>query len=344
MAVRRLRQIFVHYGESTPLRRLGDSKPWLSVLPQDGSFEEHNRRTVILPRPGDGWYAPPSTGATDGFPWAQLTTRGVQQMFDFGATALGPNAQPERFLVRTFGADMAIQSAQALCSGAQRAAASSHITEVFLQRGEELEPALRPHEKDFPIELSKSSSRADALRMDAVAAVSSRFSGVNFGDQRWEDVCGVLACLGGASTLSPEQTSAVGIHAFDLWTTPFHNDPAAAVDVLGPFLCDIFGAHSEVVDDTFDNDEDIQIFVLPAETLAALTGVLGVAPEAAALTQTNRPGTLGPWPAFGTHLEVALTADPATEASIEISYNGQSLESGSKTWKALQPRLSAYLD
>ncbi|CAK9107684.1 2-succinyl-5-enolpyruvyl-6-hydroxy-3-cyclohexene-1-carboxylate synthase [Durusdinium trenchii] len=61
-----LRQVVLNHGHSVPGFPLGSMRRWLELLPSSELSRDMDRCTVVLPRPGDGWYAPPSSGTSAG--------------------------------------------------------------------------------------------------------------------------------------------------------------------------------------------------------------------------------------------------------------------------------------
>ncbi|CAJ1449538.1 unnamed protein product [Effrenium voratum] len=89
--VRAQAKVVVSHGHTVPSIPLGGLRRWLPLLPTDELQRDMDRCTVVLPRPGDGWYAPPA-GANAGFPWGELTQKGAEQMLQKGA-AYGHNSK-----------------------------------------------------------------------------------------------------------------------------------------------------------------------------------------------------------------------------------------------------------
>eukprot|EP00434_Breviolum_minutum_P012663 symbB.v1.2.011162.t1/scaffold705.1/size174302/9 len=58
-----LRQVILSHGHAVPPFPLGRVRRWLDMLPTPEESRAMDRCTVVLPRPGDGWYAPPSSGS-----------------------------------------------------------------------------------------------------------------------------------------------------------------------------------------------------------------------------------------------------------------------------------------
>ncbi|CAK0867597.1 unnamed protein product [Prorocentrum cordatum] len=119
-----MRQIVFSHGQSVPPLRLGDARHWLQRLPDPALGGAMDRCTVVMPRPGDGWYAPPQ--GAGGFPWGELTERGAQEMRGRGRQLFAGQGLPrlrlsERATVLAVNSPRCIASAQALVLGAQDA-------------------------------------------------------------------------------------------------------------------------------------------------------------------------------------------------------------------------------
>lgn len=178
-----LRQVVFNHGQCVPPARIGPMTHWLPLLPSTETINALDRCTVVLPRGGDGWYAPPTNtgGTNDGFPWGEATADGVAQMRSAGRRlVLGERRPPgaarvdvqgapsrparrtlEEVTVRSLNYSCCIKSAGALISGAQEAfddspaepegpRAMHHPVEVLLQQSEDLTVQLAPEMAEYP--------------------------------------------------------------------------------------------------------------------------------------------------------------------------------------------------
>eukprot|EP00747_Dinoflagellata_sp_TGD_P108292 gnl/TRDRNA2_/TRDRNA2_170371_c2_seq2.p1 gnl/TRDRNA2_/TRDRNA2_170371_c2~~gnl/TRDRNA2_/TRDRNA2_170371_c2_seq2.p1 ORF type:complete len:128 (+),score=11.81 gnl/TRDRNA2_/TRDRNA2_170371_c2_seq2:59-442(+) len=80
------RLVFAQVGHCVPPQALGSTNPWLARLVGREEDVDFDRRTMVMPRPGDGWYAPPAGGGANApFPWGELTSVGAAQMRALGS-------------------------------------------------------------------------------------------------------------------------------------------------------------------------------------------------------------------------------------------------------------------
>lgn len=164
-----LRQVIANHGASIPAFRVGKAFDWLPSLPGRELVDALDRCTVVLPRPGDGFYAPPPGSNEDGsagFPWGELTAQGAEQMRRVGRDLIfrepltGRLWSPSEALIRAANRPSCVASAQAMIMGgleAHTVAAegggrgnSGGPGEILLQGGEDLLPACSPKMPDYP--------------------------------------------------------------------------------------------------------------------------------------------------------------------------------------------------
>lgn len=172
-----LRQVLFNHGQHVPQVRIGSAEPWLSLVPDKAVSSNFDRRTVVLPRPGDGWYATPASSAGfDGYPWGDLSAKGATTMSAAGRALMRAERRPcgaardvdekavsrpgrqnlDDITVRCLNTQKNVMSAQGLVAGAQEflqeegGAARQGPTEVLLGGGEDLMVQLNPSMADYP--------------------------------------------------------------------------------------------------------------------------------------------------------------------------------------------------
>lgn len=351
-----LRHIFVHHGACTPLRRIGSPKLFFDRLPSHEDLKELERRTILLPRLGDGFYAPaPTTG--DAFPWGQLTAHGLRDMRELGKILATPcpgrkqGIHLEDLLIRTVGTDACVQTASAIALGIADASESSQVTEVMMQNQDELYPSLNLEEPGFPLSDSTltDAEEVQMLTKQAAAAVHATFPDADC--NTLSDLCKVISCVWGETSIPKEVSEALGSLAFALWAAPFHANPACASTVLEALLQDVvvrmerasLGDGHQLV---AEGDPSVRLFVVPPETLIVLAGTIGVAQEVRKIG--HGASVVGAWPSPGSRLEIELVLDREGVPCVHVSYNGEAVAEclGRELlpWESFKPRVSSFLE
>lgn len=230
-----LRQVVQHHGRCVPPFRFGRTLEWLHRLPSGEVLNALENCTVVLPRLGDGWYAPPTSSgyeAPAGFPWGELTDTGAEQMRRRGA-ALAASGHPastwttDAVLVRATNRRPSIGSAQAMvwgaldpppADGSDGAAGTStrpqhsrlaRPVEVLLTQGEDLLPQVAPGLPEYP-KLSGSAADAFSAMEDQIACRREELIGAlekngchdassaHVVATDWDTLCEALMCLEGS--------------------------------------------------------------------------------------------------------------------------------------------------
>lgn len=363
--VHRLRHIFVQHGACTPLRRISSPKPFFAWLPSSEDLKELEQKTILLPRLGDGFYAPaPTIG--DRFPWGQLTAQGLRDMKDIGRSLATPcpgrpeGVQPENLLIRTVGNDACVQSASAMAVGIADASGSSHVSEVLMQNQDELYPSMYLGEPDFPTAPAATADSAlvaenvEVVHTAAAAAVHAVFAEAPCDELT--DICRIISSLGDGIPINPDLRNALGSLTFALWAAPFHANPACAGSVLGALLRDILGRMDKAALDQAalvpldslaeEGDPSTRLFVVPPETLIVLAATLGYAPEMKKISHEDNAFDV--WPVPGSRLEMELVVDREGVPCIHVTFNGKALTEclGRELlqWSTFRSRISPFLD
>lgn len=275
-----LRQVLQHHGRCIPPFRLGATLEWLKCLPSGDVLNALDQCTVVLPRPGDGWYAPPPNSgyeATAGFPWGELTDAGVEQMRKRGAAlvASGPAAaawRTDSVLVRASNRRPSIGSAQAIVWGAVAPAATggtgkeapprggvARPVEVLLQQGEDLLPQATPGSPEYPPLLGDAGRALAAMEdemlphgqylLDAIAAAGHK-GGCMATDTRcydWDWLCEAVVCLEGSGMplelAACKAATELKRFNFLRWAAPLEAAGLeASIPIVGPLLRTLIAA------------------------------------------------------------------------------------------------------
>lgn len=270
-----LRQVVLSHGHAVPPFPLGPVRRWLEQLPSSEVSKALDRCTVVLPRPGDGWYAPPSSGSPAGFPWGELTQRGVNQIRQQGADWAAGNAT-SKVLLRAANRACCITSAQAFALGAREGSSTwTSPWEVLVQRGEALLPQLAPKETLQAASLVQ--EIAAALGETEPPHASRRLSEA-------EDLCHAVMSL---PELAGGAVESVKRQNYLHWTQLMKQD---AGPVIWPFLAEMLHACDVRLD---GDDTGTVIYAVDAASLVCLEEVLV-------------PGSDGMWPEAGASLSLEL--------------------------------------
>jgi hypothetical protein len=229
------------------------------------------------------------------------------------------------------------------------------VYEVLIQDGDHLELAIPSSDKDC-LRVADATLREFDAGVKSEAAIRSKVSallreqgGVTDFDVQsysWEELCIALECLAGNvdgplyGAVDKNLLVDVGRITFARCAAPFHLNPPIISTWLGPLAQDIF--HDV---DAIDSGQDpqIQLFVVPRETLVALTAALGLAKELASVAESS----LGPWPALGSVLEFETSVDNTHGASVAVTFQGHVLnaaECKGTSWAALRKGIGPLAD
>lgn len=359
-----LRQVVVNHGHCSPSLPVGPSLSWLPQLLAGPLEAELDRRTVVLPRAGDGWYAPPPESASvespfcvpAGFPWGELSTAGAEALRRRGRGLLpvpGPGSRDlaSRLLVRAANRNRSVSAAQALVLGAAEVVQEASgrrppPVEVLLQQGEDLLPRCIPGAPGFPspggrdplleaqqaLERDLGAISAPLAGEGPLHADLARLAAAAAGQElgAFDALCEALVCVQGATEMGAQQPPAEQVDAvrrlnFLRWAAPIQaGGPEAAGAVIGPLLREIFRACDSAIEAGPDTPE-LVIYSTQADALTALIGALGLATAGAGDTELLR--SLATWPDFEASLELELVQD-AGEPFIRLLHNGRAVVPG----------------
>eukprot|EP00450_Noctiluca_scintillans_P028435 CAMPEP_0194540040 /NCGR_PEP_ID=MMETSP0253-20130528/80181_1 /TAXON_ID=2966 /ORGANISM="Noctiluca scintillans" /LENGTH=326 /DNA_ID=CAMNT_0039386377 /DNA_START=20 /DNA_END=997 /DNA_ORIENTATION=+ len=323
-----VRHVLVRHGQCVPWRPTGAARSWLRHLPETCDLRVIDRASIVLPRPGDGWYAPPERG--DGFPWGQLTALGLREARALGRT-LSPLLDRHRLLIRALNCAASVQTAQALASGLIQD--SLEVLEVLVENGDDLMPSTAISNR-FPWRGAGDSpayAEEEAALRAAVDAVVVGF-GIHDFDVRsrtLEELASDVECVVEAQdtleTVNAETIRSLGRFAFARVAAPLHADPACLGEVLGALAGDLLRSIDEAA--SVESQEE-RLLVVPGETMVSLVSALGLGSEFGAVAS----GKLGPWPGPGTVLELNASASSSGEVSLRVSFQGRSVGPDQIRW------------
>ncbi|CAK9042500.1 unnamed protein product [Durusdinium trenchii] len=280
-----LRQVVLNHGHSVPGFPLGSMRRWLELLPSSELSRDMDRCTVVLPRPGDGWYAPPSSGTSAGFPWGELTQQGADEMMRQGQRcARDWSVDLSKVLLRAANRASCISSAQAFALGGRPKQEPveplrQEPVEVLLQRGEALLPQQSPETAEV-----RSPELAQEIRQNLGLEGEEEQSELARRLSDEENLLEAVMSLG----LRGEGVVALQDSVARRWQRLVRGGPGR---VIGPLVGEVLGA----CDARLEGEEPgLVIYVVEAASLVCLQAAL----EATA--------PVAPWPSWGASLQLEL--------------------------------------
>jgi len=335
-----LRQVLCNHGHCVPPFRMGSMREWLPLLPEPELTSAMDRCTVLSPRPGDGFYAPPPGSNEDGdagFPWGELTSRGVERMKRAGRrhlcspSAVAACAKLDRagILVRAVNRPRSIASAQAAVLGACEAAAATSPSpvEILLQGGEDLLPSATVPLGSME-EAEQELDRAALPAEDVQALCDAGRRGAEMGIADWDRLLEAALCLEDADvpasiTFSAGERTALRRLAVARRTAGLQpvgaRALAAVCEVIGPLLRELLRACDAALEGRLD--AGVVFYASQADALACTVAALNLRASGGQDLSAGPPCS---WPAFGEALEVALI-DEGGEPCLCFAYEGQAV-------------------
>lgn len=357
-----LRQVLFSHGHHVPASPIGGMSQWLSVLPEKEKCSHLDRCTVVLPRPGDGWYAPPTGSAgVHGFPWGDLSATGVEHMWSAGqnlihrerrprgaARDVDENATPrparrnlDDVMVRCVNLQRNIMSAQAVVAGAQQVLGQEFgnrqgPVEIWLQQGEDLVAQSTPRMADYPAVGGDKAAQVQEmmepmfLQLLDIASKLDVHGGdlAKLAERDFEQAFEALLCLEGQGLLEPlgsavaEKCSALKRFLFLQWVAPIHAGGPGAAAHVAGPLLHELFRACDSAADDPANSDRPVPLILYISQAEALAVTLA----ALGMTCTDRASARWEkltWPGFGSSLEVVLLKDDSGEMFIQLLHDGE---------------------
>ncbi|CAE7634721.1 menD [Symbiodinium sp. CCMP2592] len=268
-----LRQVLLSPGGATPQIPLGSLMRWLPTLPSKEASTAMDRSTVVLPRPGDGWYAPPAMSSSAGFPWGELTAKGVQQMRWLGQS-LCKEAVPSTWQLRSAGLGRCVSAAQALAWGGLESQGDRYAkpVEVLVSGGEALLPQLRPGDEGYP-EPAEESLEEMKSRRAVQATVAERLAAEmdipteSLADLDADELCRAAVSVDGLVQGAMDLRSIKRLN-YRSWAMPLRESGLpSAVPVIGPLISEMIRAFDTALE---GSDLGLVVYVADASSLVCI--------------------------------------------------------------------------
>jgi len=176
-----------------PPRPLGPKELWLERLPTLEVLQELTRRSIVMPRLGDGFYAEPPIPRQYNMPWGDLTQAGMDHMKVQASELQG---KPDLIMMPNWPG--CVEAAQAMATGLCNGVG---MREVWLQEAAEW--------------VEEDGRAADGSALEALSALAP---GTRSEGWSWADVADAAQTLGSASL------------AEECGARALHGSPAAAAN------------------------------------------------------------------------------------------------------------------
>lgn len=355
-----LRQVLFNHGQHVPSFPMGCMSNWVPLLPNEEVDNALDRCTVVLPRPGDGWYAIPGSSGKYGFPWGQLSAKGAQEMHLTGQVLARGESRPrgaardvdeaaisrparrsmENVTVRSMNLQRNIMSAQGIINGAQQAFREDSQkrqwpVEVLLQRSEDLTVQTAPSMADYPTLNEDMAARVQGMMQPMTEQLMQVASCLDtygpdltaLAQDNFDEACDALMCLEAQGLVEPlgpamqEKVSALKRFQFSRWVSPIHAGGAeAAVRVVGPLLDELFRACEAAADDPAEPDVPVPLMLYMLHAEPLMCALASLGLAGAERTSTRWDKLT--WPKFGSSLEVVLVKDKEDELFLQLIQDG----------------------
>lgn len=296
-----LRQVLLSHGRTTPQLPLGSLMRWLPSLPSKEASTSMDRSTVVLPRPGDGWYAPPAMSSSAGFPWGELTAEGVQQMYLLGQ-GLCKEAVPSTWQLRSAGLGRCVSAAQALAWGGLETQGDRYAkpVEVLVSGGEALLPQLRPGDEGFPEPFEESLEEV-ASRRAVQATLAERLAAEldipveDVADFDADELCRAAVAMEGLNQGAVDLRPIRRLN-YRSWAMPLRqSDLPSAVPVIGPLISEMIRAFDAALE---GSDLVLVVYVADASSLVCIENSMSSDASSRIISDT--------WPADAESLSLEL--------------------------------------